>query len=208
MVTDHAGRPLAAAYVIGLVSLTVARTDASGRYSIPCRHEPLVASPWLLPITIPHWSGGAFGPPNTTAYGPVPFAPGSGYAFSGGGGDVGHAAVVACGQKADFALQPDGEVDIGLTDASGKPVSTSQGQVPPDNLYLPGLGDQAALEVAPVAANGHQHLAQLGGGTLRIDGTSSTLHCTGTGVTADPSVGGATVTVTPGTTANVVCKEG
>ena len=36
-VTDSAGRPVADAYVIGLDSLTLARTDTAGRYSMPCQ---------------------------------------------------------------------------------------------------------------------------------------------------------------------------
>jgi serine/threonine protein kinase len=202
-VKDSSGAPVANAYVLGLNSLAVARTDASGRYSIPCKSEPLVAATWLLPV-VSGPGAQTFGQ-NTTSYGPPPTTPGLGYAFSGGASDADHATVQGCGNAVDFVLRDGGNADIQILDASGAPVTGSN--VPPDNLYLPGLSSHAALETAPVAADGHQLVDQLGGGVLRIDGTTSTLNCTGSGVTPDPSIAGATVTIAPGATVSVTCRE-
>lgn len=213
-VRDSGGRPVAGAYVIGVDSLTVVRTDSSGRYSMSCeltsngmvgrRMEPLVASRWLLPVEPTGRGGYAFGE-DTTRYGPPPTAPGLGYAFSGGAADVDHAEPATCdGRPVDFVLGPGGGADIQILDASGNPVSTSN--MAPDNLYLPGLGRHAALETAP-AADGHQRVEQLAAGVLRIDGTTSTLHCSGQGVVDDAAAAGADVTIVPGKTATVTCRQ-
>jgi hypothetical protein len=208
-VKDKAGHPVANAYVIGLDSLTVARTDASGRWSMSCeltangmvgrRLEPLVASPWPLRVQS-HGSG-----ENPLPYSPPPSAPGLGYAFSGGAADAASAAKASCdGRSVDFVLPPGGNVDIQLVDQSGAPFVDTRSAG--DNLYLPGLGQYAGLETAPVDANGHQRLGQLAGGVLRIDGTTTTLNCSGPGVTPNPSVAGADVVVTPGATVTVTCR--
>lgn len=108
------------------------------------------------------------------------------------------------GRRLNFVLGQGANVDIEIVDSSGAAVSGSG--IPPDNLYLPGRGSFAALETAPVS-NGAQPIDQLGAVVLRIDGTTSTLDCTGPGVAADPAVSGAQVTVVPGETMTVVCHE-
>lgn len=214
-VRDSAGNPVAGAYVIGLDSLTVARTDPSGVFSMPCelttngvagqRAEPLVASTWLLPIVSPGQGSVAVGQ-DTTSYGPPPSTPGLSYAFSGGAADAAAASIATCnGQGVDFVLGPGGNADIRLLGPTGGPVSTSA--VPPDNLYLPGLGNYAALETTPLSADGYQRLGQMAAGVLRIDGTTSTLDCSGPGVVSDPAVAGADVTITAGQTTSVTCRE-
>jgi hypothetical protein len=216
-VDDSSGRPVAGAYVIGLDSLTVARTDASGQFTMSCqlvangisgnRAEPLVASSWLLPVQPTGQGSYGYGH-NTTLYGPPPTGAGLGYAFSGGSDDATSASIVSCGSPAPhFVLDPGGGVDIEFVDPSGAPISESANSIPVNNLYLPGLGDHAALETAPLS-DGHQLIQQLGAGTLRIDGTTTTLSCHGAGVVPDPSVAGADVTIVPGATTKVVCTTG
>lgn len=215
-VTDSAGNPVAGAYVIGLDSLTVVQTDSSGQFSMPCelstngvegsRSEPLVAASWLLPVEAPGQGSYALGR-NTTDYGPPPSTPGPGYVFSGGAATAAGATPASCnGQAHDFVLGPGGSVDVQVLDHSGNPVSSSV-EPPPDNFYLPGLEDHAALETVPLSANGHQLLAQLGTGELRIDGTNSTLDCSGPSVSSDQSIGGADVAVVAGQTVDVVCRQ-
>ena len=204
VVRDGSGQPVANAYVIGLNSLTVARTDTSGRFSMPCSSaEPLVAATWLLPVE----SGGSRYGQTTTMFGPPPTTPGLGYSFSGGASDAQQAAAVACGtQSTNFVLAGGANVRIRILDSSGAPLVTKSG-IPPDNLYLPGLGDHAALETAPVTADGFQRIDQIGPGVLHIDGTNTFLSCTGPGVSPDQSIAGATVTVTSGATIDVVCHD-
>jgi hypothetical protein len=213
-VDDSSGQPVAGAYVIGLDSLTVAQTDASGQFTMSClltangisgnRAEPLVASAWLLPVQPSGQGSYAFGR-NTTIYGPPPTAAGLGYMFSGGSLDAANAAIVSCGgPPPHFVLGTGGGVDIEFVDSSGAPLADNAATVPVDNLYLPGLGDHAALETAPLSG-GHQVVQQLGAGSLQIDGTTTTLSCQGPGVVPDPGVAGADVTITPGMTTKVIC---
>ncbi len=173
------------------------------------RSEALVASTWLLPVEPAGQGGYGYGR-NTTSYGPPPSTPGLGYAFSGGAGDVTRATIVTCdGHAADFVLGAGGSADIQLLDGAGAPVSSSGSTIPPGQpVSLPGLGDHAALETAPISADGHQLLSQLAAGTLHIHGTASTLTCSGSGVVANPSIAGADVTITPGHTATVICRAG
>ena len=214
-VSDSAGNRVPGAYVIGLDSLTVVRTDPSGTFSMSCdltshgvagrRAEPLVAAAWLLPI-VPAGEGSAAQGQNTTSYGPPPTTPGHGYAFSGGAPDAADASIVSCdGRSVDFTLGPGGNADIQILDPAGDPVASSA--IPPDNLYLPALGNYAALETAPLSADGHQLVSQLAGGVLRIAGTAGALDCTGPGVVSDPGAAGADVTITPGQTTSVTCHE-
>lgn len=214
-VVDSSGQPVAGAYVIGLDSLTVARTNASGQFTMSCemtsngvtetRSEPLVAASWLIPVQLGNSPGGITYGTGTTNYGAPPTTAGLGYAFSGGAADAASAAVVTCSSPPQrFVLGAGGGVDISFVTSSGAPVTTDPQGIPIDNLYLPGLGQSAALETAPLTG-GRQIVQQLAGGTLYIDGTSSTLSCTGPGVVADPSRAGADVTVTPGETTQVVC---
>jgi hypothetical protein len=69
------------------------------------------------------------------------------------------------------------------------------------------LGEHASLETARLTADGHQLIAQMAAGQLRIDGTMSVLTCTGPGVSPDPAVAGAEVTIVAGRTTSVVCQE-
>jgi hypothetical protein len=170
------------------------------------RAEPLVAAPWLLPVEPTGQGSYAFGS-NTTAYGPPPSTPGLGYSFSGGAPDAPGARVVTCsGPPVNFVLNPGGAADIRIV-SSASPAAGNATQLPFDNLYLPGLGDHAALETDPPTSDGHQLVYQLGPGTLRIDGVTGILHCTGAGVTPDPSVAGADVTITSGHTTMVTCTQ-
>jgi hypothetical protein len=216
-VDDSSGRPVAGAYVIGLDSLTVARTDASGQFTMSCqliangisgnRAEPLVASSWLLPVQPTGQGSYGYGH-NTTLYGAPPTGAGLGYAFSGGSIDAASASIVSCGGPAPhFVLDQGGGVDIEFLASSGAPLTESANGVPVDNLYLPGLGDHAALETAPLS-DGHQVVQQLGAGTLQVDGTETTLSCQGAGVVPTTSSGVVDVTITPGTTTKVVCTTG
>ena len=59
---------------------------------------------------------------------------------------------------------------------------------PIDNLYLPGLGAQAGLETDPVTTNNQQIVAELGAGSLRIDGVSTPFTCSGPGVAGQRGV--------------------
>lgn len=216
VVRDAAGDPVPDAYVIGLESLTVVRTDSAGRFSMPCvlstrgeagrRAEPLVASTWLLPVETPGDGSYALGE-NTTNYGPPPSAPGPGYSFSGGATDASRASTARCdGHTFNFFLHPGGNVDIQIFGPTGKPVASSV-LSPPDNLYLPGLGKYAASETAPLSSDGRQVLSELGSGVLRIDGTTATLDCSGRGVAPDPADAGADVSVVAGQTVSVICHE-
>jgi hypothetical protein len=161
--------------------------------SMPCVPEKMAASSWEVPVY--GYNGGQ---PNT---------PGLGYVFSGAANaDFTNAAVLGCtGAPTDFVLPPGGNVDITFLDSTGKPATNAN--PPIDNLYLPLLTDTGVFETEPLDASGHQLVDRLAAGTLRIDGVSSTLNCTGPGVTPDPSVAGATVTVVAGTTVNITCKE-
>ena len=207
-VRDAAGRPVAGGYVIGLASLTVARTDSAGHYTMPCQHEALVAATWLVQVLRAGHTGTVLFGTDTTASAAIPSAPGPGYRFSGGASDAGHASPAACdGRPADFVLPPGGTVDITLLTSQGLPIAPGAGG-PIDNLYLPGLGAQASLALAPVTSAGHQVLSQLGPGSLRIDGVTSVLSCSGPGVVADPTVAGARVTVVSGQVVAVTCRVG
>ena len=214
-VTDAAGQPVPGAYVMGLDSLTVVRTDPTGAFSMSCtlsthgvsgsRSEPLVAATWLLPVVSPGEGSAGLGS-DTTSYGPPPDVPGLGYSFSGGAADAADASIASCdGRPVDFVLQPGGGADIHLLDPSGTPVTSSS--VPPDNLYLPGLDGFAALETAPLTDSGDQIVDQLAGGILRIDATGGNLNCSGTEVTPDPAADGVDVAITAGQVTPVTCQE-
>ena len=205
-VTDDSGHPVPGAYVIGLDTLTVVRTDSAGRWSMPCqvssggivgtRSEPLVAGTWLLPVQ-PTGQGSYSHGGNTTDYGFPPTTPGGlGYAFSGGAADATHAAAASCnGHTWDFTLPPGGAADIHFL----HPPDTSTGP-PVDNLYLPGLGPHASLETQPLTADGHQVLTEMGPGQLFLD-VLYPMHCTG------PDLGsGNQLTITPGRTSYVTCS--
>jgi hypothetical protein len=216
VVTDSSGRPVAGAYVIGLNNLAVARTDARGHYSMACVDQKLVAAAWLLPVMTagPGGSGGFSYGVNTTNYGPPPGTPGPGYVFSGGASDVTAATRAGCGGTlVNFRLPAGGTVDITWTSRSTPPgtdvgptttdpdPSVSAGPI--DNLYLPGLGTQAALETDLATTNNQQIVAQLGAGTLRIDGVSTPFTCSGPGVAGSGAVW--TVPVQAGKTTSVTC---
>jgi hypothetical protein len=214
-VTDTNGHPVGGAYVIGLDSLTVVRADSAGRFSLPCqvtanamtanRTEALVAGSWLLPIQ-PIGRGGYGYGQDTTKYPPPPTTPGLGYAFSGGAADAAHAKVVTCdGQPVNFVLPPGGGVDVQFVDTAGRPARTFPGP-PVDNLYLPGLGDHAALETAPLTNDGHQIIDQLGPGSLNLD-ILYPMACTETAGPQSGPLNGSDVTITPGRTAYVTCRE-
>jgi hypothetical protein len=189
-VTDADGNPVSDAYVIGMTALSVARTDAAGHYSMPCTAQKLVAATWLLPVMTAGTTSINYGK-NTTEYGPPPVAPGAGYKiFSGGVSEVSQASPVACdGNPVNFQLPAGATVDITWTTGSG-PVDGSEStstttDTPPsssiDDLYLPGLADQAARETAPISG-GHQIIPQLAQGIIRIDATGTAFTCSGPGV--------------------------
>ena len=217
MVTDSAGHPLSGAYVIGLDSLTVARTDPTGHFAMPCkvssgaitanRTEPMVASAWLAPV-LPNGQGGFSYGSTTTTYGPPPTTPGPGYAFSGGASDAAQATTVTCnGRPVNFVLPAGGGADVQFVDSKGAPATSFSGP-PVDNLYLPGLGEHAALETAPLSSDGHQVLEQLGPGTLGLD-VLYPMTCTtsgGTQLAPDPSGRGLGVIITPGQVTHVICR--
>lgn len=205
IVTAADGTAVAGAYVIGLDSLFVTRTNDAGMYSVPCNREPLLAATFVVPIGKAGSSAGS----QTTPYTSLPSAPGSGYIFSGGATSVSSATSEACdGRPVNFTLPAGGTVLINFTTATGAPLTSVSGSAPIDNLYLPGLGTQAAPAVAPTSASGTQTLTQLGGGSLRIEGTSGNLTCTGPGVASDSAVSAVSVTVTPGKVATVTCRTG
>ena len=208
-VRDEAGQPIPGAYVIGLESGNVVRTEPSGVFSMSCelstngvagrRAEPLVAATWLLPIA-------SAGQGSTGADYGSPSVSGLGYSFSGGASDAAGASIASCdGQTFNFVLGPGGNVDVEVLDSSGNPVVSSA--IPPDNFYLPGLGSFAALYTVAPSTDGHQRLFQLAAGVLRIDGAASALNCSGPGVVADPAAVGADVAVVPGRTISVVCRQ-
>jgi hypothetical protein len=204
-VTGPDGQPVGGASVIGLDNLVVAVTDANGDYSMPCVPQPLVAASWLIPVYTPSpgTSGGYSYGTDSTSYGAPPTSPEPGYVFSGGASDISAAATVACdGQPVDFQLPQGGAVDITWKNITYS--ESAQGTTPIDNLYLPGLGRQAALETAPLSSDGQQVIDGVGPGTLQIDGVSTPFTCTGPGTTAD---GQAiySVTVTAGQTTFVTC---
>lgn len=216
-VTDGHGQPVPGAYVIGLDSLTVVRTDASGRYSMPCqvtsggvsgnRREPLVAGVWLLPVEPTGRGGYSYGS-DTTSYLPPPTAPGLGYAFSGGAADAAQAEDVSCdGQPFNFILPAGGGADVQFLDANGQPATTFSGP-PVDNLYLPGLGDHAALETAPLTSDGRQIVQQLGPGGLNLD-ILYPMTCTEpAGASGQPeAVNPSDVVITAGQTVHITCRE-
>jgi hypothetical protein len=98
------------------------------------------------------------------------------------------ASPVACdGQPVDFQLPIAAAVDItwrtgaGSEGGPGTTTTTNTPQPFIDNVYLPGLKDQAAPETAPVSSTGHQIIAQLGQGIIRIDG-SAPFTCSGPAV--------------------------
>ncbi len=204
-VTGPDGTPVAGASVIGLDNLAVAVTDANGDYSMPCVAQPLVAASWLIPVYSPSpgTSGGYSYGTDSTSYGAPPTSPEPGYVFSGGASGVSGASTVTCnGQPVDFQLPQGGAVDIAWKNITSSELA--QGTTPIDNLYLPGLGRQAALETAPVSSSGDQVIDGIGPGTLNIDGVSTSFSCTGPGTSAD---GQAiySVTVTTGQTTFVTC---
>ena len=217
-VTDTGGRPVAGAYVIGLNSLTVVQTDVSGRYSMPCkvtegaisgfRSEPLVASLWVLPV-LPAGQGSYVVGVNTTKYGPPPTAPGLGYVFSGGSPDAAHASDVTCnGRPVNFALPAGGGADVQFLNADGSPVSPARFQGPPvDNLYMPGLGEHAALDTSPLSADGHQVLMQMGPGLFGLD-VLYPMTCAEAGTELSNSQGaiGLGVRIVPGQVVHVTCR--
>ena len=217
-VTDTGGRPVPGAYVIGLNSLTVVQTDSSGRYSMPCRvtegaisgfrSEPLVAAPWVLPV-IPAGQGSYAVGVNTTKYGPPPTSPGPGYVFSGGSPDAVHASDVTCdGHPVNFVLPAGGGADVQFLNANGSPVSPSQFQGPPvDNLYLPGLGEHAALDTSPLSTDGHQVVMQMGPGTFGLD-VLYPMTCTeaGTQLFPDGAAKGLGVRIVAGLVVHVTCR--
>ncbi len=167
------------------------------------RAEPLVAATWLLPVLPTGRGSYAYGR-DTTNYGPPPSTPGLGYAFSGGAPDAASATVVTCtGRAVNFVLPAGGAADIHFVSS----VERSGSSLSIDNLYLPGLGDHAALETAPLTDDGHQLVNQLAPGVLSLHGVITTLHCTGAGVTPNQSVGGADITITSGKTTVVTCTE-
>jgi hypothetical protein len=210
IVTDSSGKPIPNAYVIGMSDLSVARTDANGHYSMRCTGQKLVAATWLLPVDQAGATSVTFGV-NSTQYGPPPTTAGAGYVFSGGATDVGQATPAPCdGQPVNFRLPIGATVDIGWVTGSGNPsgpgptpTTTSLPSIPIDNLYLPGLDDQGALETAPISPTGHQVIGQLGPGTLRIDGTMTSFTCSGPGVAGSGAIW--TVTVATGATTSVTC---
>lgn len=205
IVTAADGTAVAGAYVIGLDSLFVTRTNDAGMYSVPCNREPLVAATFVVPI---QKAGGTTGG-QTTPYTSLPSTPGSGYIFSGGATSVSSATSEACdGRPVNFTLPAGGTVVIRFTTSTGAPLTPPSGSTPIDSLYLPGLATQAAAASAALSPSGTQTITQLGGGSLRIEGTSGTLTCTGTGVASDSAVAAVSVTVTPGKVASVTCRTG
>lgn len=218
MVADSGGRPVPGAYVIGLNSLTVVRTDSSGRYAMPCkvtqgaltgqRDEPLVAAMWILPV-IPSGQGSYAVGVNTTQYGPPPTAAGLGYVFSGGSSDAAHASDATCdGRPVNFALPAGGGADVQFLNADGSPVSPSQFQGPPvDNLYMPGLGAHAALDTSPLSADGRQVLMQMGPGLFGLD-VLYPMTCTEAGTQLSPSQAamGLGVRIVAGQVVHVTCR--
>lgn len=214
-VTDSAGHPVAGAYVIGLDSLTVVRTDSAGRWSMPCqitanamtgnRTEPLVAATWLLPVEPAGGGGYSYGA-NTTKYDAPPTTPGLGYAFSGGASDAAHAKVITCsGQPVDFVLPLGGGADVQFLDQTGHPATQFAGP-PVDNLYLPGLGTHAALETAPLTSDSHQIIQQLGPGMLNLD-ILYPMSCTETAGPQPGPVSGSYVAISAGRTSDITCRE-
>jgi hypothetical protein len=193
-VTDADGNPVSDAYVIGMTNLSVARTDADGHYSMPCTAQKLVAASWILPVMAAGTTSLVYGQ-NTTFYGPPPVASGAGYIFSGGVNDLSQASPVVCdGNPVNFQLPVGATVDITWVTGSGpvdgsETTSTTTSVPPPnsiDGLYLPGLDSQAAVETAPVST-GQQLIAQLGPGTIQINGTGTPFTCAGAGVAGSGS---------------------
>jgi hypothetical protein len=194
-VTDADGNPVADAYVIGMTNLSVARTDADGHYALPCSAQKLLAASWILPVMTAGTTSINYGV-NTTVYGPPPIASGAGYVFSGGVSDLSQASPVVCdGNPVNFQLPVGATVDItwvtGSGPVDGSATTTTVTSAPPSNsidtLYLPGLKDQAAPETAPVSATGQQVIAQLGPGTIQINGTGTPFTCSGASVAGDGS---------------------
>ena len=202
-VTGPDGRPVANAYVIGLTNLNVVQTDARGRFAMPCVAQKLVAATWVLPVQSPQPgpSGGYRYRSDTTDYpqGTPPAGPGPGYVFSGGASRLSGAATVACnGSPVNFQLPPGGAVDIRWVHP---PRSGQNGPI--DNLNLPGLENQAALETVDVSSTGHQVLSQLGPGTLEIHPVATPFTCSGPGVTGSDGI--YTVAVAAGQVSPVTC---
>jgi hypothetical protein len=202
VVTGPDGKPLAGVYVIGMDDLAVATTDGNGRYSMHCVPQRLVAASWLLPVNSPKPgpSGGWPTGVDTTKYGAAPTSPAPGYVFSGGSSDLSGAATVHCdGKPVDFQLPAGGGVEITWKTSSGG--NGSGASDPIDNLYVPGLGKQAALEGAAVSSAGVQVVEGLAAGTLLITEVSASFSCTG----GSASGYGSAVTVVAGQTTAVTC---
>jgi hypothetical protein len=167
---------------------------------MPCVAQPLVAAAWLLPVNgpAPGASGGWLYGVDTTSYTDPRTSPGPGYVFSGGVPDLSSATTVPCdGQLTNFSLPAGGSVVITWTTSTGGTASSASGPI--DNLYLPGLGSQAALVTVPLSGD-EQVITGLGAGVLRIDEVNASFTCTGTATGY-----GAEVIVTAGQTTDVTC---
>jgi len=200
-VTRAGGAPVAHAYVIGLDDLAVATTNARGQYSLPCTGQPLMASPWLVPVTSPSGATVAGSVP-----GHVPGSPGPGYGFSGGTTDVSTAAPAACnGKPVNLHLPPGATVVITFLGSGGAPYSPTPGQ-PVDVVTLPGLSGRAAPTSPPLSAGGVQTLSQLGTGQLGILATTGQLACQGGGLVSAAATPAVVVTTVAGRTLNVKCR--
>jgi hypothetical protein len=212
-VTDADGNPVADAYVIGMTNLWVTQTGTDGHYSMPCTAQKLVAASWRLPVmtagTTPMDMDYGV---NTTEYGLPPDTSGPGYVFSGEVSDLSQASPVACdGNPVNFQLPVGATVDITwvtgpLPGDSSETTSPTTSAHPPnliDKFHLPGLKDQAAPETVAVSPTGQQVIAQLGPGTMQIDGTGTPFTCVG----ADPAGDGSTwlVTVAAAAVTSVTC---
>jgi hypothetical protein len=190
------------AFVVGLHTLSVTATNAKGEYTVPCPGQPLMFSPWLVPLAPP--GGAAAG----GAARVVPANGGPGYIFSGGSTSISGAAGVACGDKPVETRLPVGaSVSLVLLTTANGPYSLPPGQAAIDTFSLPGLGGQGLPMQAPVSAGGVQELAQLGAGTLGITVTSGHLNCVGGGVApANAPATSLTVTAYAGHHVFVHCK--
>ncbi len=199
-VTRAGGAPVKGAFVVGLRDLSVAGTNAKGEFTVRCTGQPLMYSPWLVPIAS---SGGAAGNAATRR---IPASGGPGYIFSGGSTTASGAGPVACGGKPVETRLPLGAtVDIVLLTSTGGPYPSAQGA--PDTFSLPGLGAQGLPMQASASAAGVQTLAQLGAGTLGITVTSGHFTCSGGGVTPfNAPAASLTVNAVAGRTVVVRCK--
>jgi len=157
--------------------------------------EPLIAATWLVPVAHSTGGGVAYGR-DTTSYGPPPTTPGPGYIFSGNVSQLADAASPACDSRVDFHLPTGSSVTISWQGAGSA-------ALPIDNLYLPGLGQAAALETEPLNAAGQQVVDQLGSGSLQVDGVSTSFECSGPGVSGAQAIWH--VAVTAGQSAAITC---